>query len=222
GMTETSGVATLNTTRTNRIGTVGPPLPGVGLRISETGEIQVGGPAVFAGYWNDPDKTAATMTGDGWLKTGDAGRIGNDGALTMTRRLKDSIITAGGKNVTPAEIESRLKFSPYVADAVVIGDRRRYLTCLVMIDQENVEKFAQANAIPYSDFASLTRAPQVRELIGQVVADTNRDFATAEQIKDFRLIDILLTPEDEELTPTMKLKRAHVDRRHSGLIESMY
>lgn len=222
GMTETSGVATLNTTRTNRIGTVGPPLPGVGLRISETGEIQVGGPAVFAGYWNDPDKTAATMTGDGWLKTGDAGRIGNDGALTITGRLKDIIITAGGKNVTPAEIESRLKFSPYVADAVVIGDRRKYLTCLVMIDQENVEKFAQANAIPYSDFASLTRAPQVRELIGQVVADTNREFAQVEQIKDFRLIDILLTPEDEELTPTMKLKRAHVDRRHSGLIESMY
>ncbi|OWU85131.1 fatty-acid--CoA ligase [Oceanicola sp. 22II-s10i] len=222
GMTETSGVATINTVRDNRIGTVGPALPGVKLKIDDNGELLVGGPCVFGGYWNKPEKTAETMTEDGWLRTGDVGRIGNDGSLTITGRLKDIIITAGGKNITPAEIESKLKFSPYVSDAVVIGDRRKYLTCLVMIDQENVEKFAQDRQIPFSDFASLTRAPEVRELIGGVVAETNKAFAQVEQIKDFRLIDILLTAEDEELTPTMKLKRNFVNQRHAALIDEMY
>ncbi|MBV7407819.1 long-chain fatty acid--CoA ligase [Maritimibacter sp. DP1N21-5] len=222
GMTETGGVATVNTVADNRVGTVGPALPGVDLKITEEGELLVGGPCVFGGYWNKPEKTAETMTEDGWLKTGDVGRIGNDGALTITGRMKDIIITAGGKNITPAEIESKLKFSPYISDAVVIGDKRKYLTCLIMIDQENVEKFAQDGQIPFSDFASLTRAPEVRELIGGVVAATNKDFAQVEQIKDFRLIDILLTAEDEELTPTMKLKRNFVNERHKGLIDEMY
>ncbi|WP_296765301.1 long-chain fatty acid--CoA ligase [Sediminimonas sp.] len=222
GMTETSGVATVNTVEDNHIGTVGPPLPGLGLRIAEDGELQIKGPAVFAGYWNKPEKTAETFTDDGWLRTGDVGRIDNHGCLTITGRLKDIIITAGGKNITPAEIESRLKFSPYISDAVVIGDGRKFLTCLIMIDQENVERFAQDHQIPYADFASLTRAPEVRELIGQVVAETNTAFAQVEQIKDFRLIDILLTAEDEELTPTMKLKRNYVNKRHADLIESMY
>ncbi len=222
GMTETTAVTSVNAVDDNHIGTVGQPLPGANLRIAPDGEIQVHGPLVFAGYWNKPDKTAETFTEDGWLRTGDVGRIDNQGFLTITGRLKDIIITAGGKNITPAEIESRLKFSPYVSDAVVIGDGRKYLTALVMIDQENVEKFAQTKQIPFSDFASLTRAPEVVELIGEVVADTNRDFARVEQIKDFRLIDILLTAEDEELTPTMKLKRNYVNERHKALIDSMY
>lgn len=222
GMTETSGVATVNTLAHNRIGTVGLPSPGTQIRIAPDGEVQIGGPAVFAGYWNMPEKTAETMTEDGWLRTGDVGRVDNEGNLTITGRMKDILITAGGKNITPAEIESKLKFSPYVADAVVIGDKRKYLTCLVMIDQENVERFAQERQIPYADFASLTRAKDVVDLIGQVVSETNKDFAQVEQIKDFRLIDILLTAEDEELTPTMKLKRNYVNERHAGLIESMY
>nr|WP_298497148.1 long-chain fatty acid--CoA ligase [uncultured Maritimibacter sp.] len=222
GMTETGGVATVNTVADNRIGTVGPALPGVEMKITDEGELLIGGPCVFGGYWNKPEKTAETMTEDGWLKTGDVGRIGNDGALTITGRMKDIIITAGGKNITPAEIENKLKFSPYVSDAVVIGDKRKYLTCLIMIDQENVEKFAQDRAVPFSDFASLTRAPEVRELIAGVVAEVNKDFAQVEQIKDFRLIDILLTAEDEELTPTMKLKRNFVNERHKGLIGEMY
>ncbi|MAM60350.1 long-chain fatty acid--CoA ligase [Maritimibacter sp. UBA3975] len=222
GMTETGGVATVNTVDDNNIGTVGKPLPGVELRLDETGELLVGGPCVFAGYWKKPEKTAKTIDEDGWLHTGDIGRIGNDGALTITGRMKDIIITAGGKNITPAEIESKLKFSPYVSDAVVIGDKRKYLTCLIMIDQENVEKFAQDRQIPFSDFASLTRAQEVRDLIGEVVAETNKQFAQVEQIKDFRLIDILLTAEDEELTPTMKLKRNFVNDRHAGLIDQMY
>lgn len=222
GMTETSGVASVNTLGHNRIGTVGQATPGTQLRIAPDGEIQVGGPAVFGGYWNKPEKTAETMTEDGWLRTGDIGRLDNEGNLTITGRLKDIIITAGGKNITPAEIESKLKFSPYISDAVVIGDKRKYLTCLIMIDQENVERFAQERQIPYADFASLTRAKEVVELIGGVVKDVNTQFAQVEQIKDFRLIDILLTAEDEELTPTMKLKRNYVNSRHAGLIDSMY
>ena len=222
GMTETAGVATVNMVGDNHVGTVGPPLPGIELKIDSSGELLVGGPCVFAGYWRKPDKTAETITPEGWLRTGDLGRIDNHGCLTISGRMKDVIITAGGKNITPAEIESRLKFSPYISDAVVIGDRRKYLTCLVMIDQENVEKFAQDRQIPFSDFASLTRAPEVRDLIGAVVAETNKQFANVEQIKDFRLIDILLTAEDEELTPTMKLKRNFVNQRHAALIDEMY
>lgn len=222
GMTETGGVATVNTVEDNNVGTVGKPLPGVKLRLSDEGELLIGGPCVFGGYWRKPEKTAETIDEDGWLHTGDVGRIGNDGALTITGRMKDIIITAGGKNITPAEIESKLKFSPYISDAVVIGDKRKYLTCLIMIDQENVEKFAQDRQIHFSDFASLTRAQEVRDLIGEVVTATNKDFAQVEQIKDFRLIDILLTAEDEELTPTMKLKRNFVNDRHKALIDEMY
>ncbi|WP_373049975.1 AMP-dependent synthetase/ligase [Thalassovita aquimarina] len=222
GMTETAGVATVNTLASNFVGTVGEVLPGTQVRIAPDGEIQLKGPGIFAGYWKKPEKTAETFTEDGWLKTGDVGMMDNHGALKITGRLKDIIITAGGKNITPAEIESKLKFSPYISDAVVIGDRRKYLTCLIMIDQENVERFAQDRQIPYADFASLTRAKEVVDLIGDVVKEVNKSFAQVEQIKDFRLIDILLTAEDEELTPTMKLKRNFVNSRHAALIESMY
>jgi len=221
GATETSGVTTVNTSDDNTIGSVGKPMAGVELKIADDGEILVRGANVFQGYWNMPDKTAETIR-DGWLHTGDVGRIGNNGALTITGRIKDIIITAGGKNVTPAEIESKLKFSPYISDAVVIGDQRKFLSCLVMIDQENVEKFAQDNAIPFADFASLCAAEPVRELIGSEINTVNRDFARVEQIKDFRLIDMLLTAEDDELTPTMKLKRSFVETKHKPLIDSMY
>ena len=222
GMSETAGVATVNLPEANNTGSVGMPNPGVHVRISPEGEIQVKGLNVFKGYLNQPEKTAETFTDDGWLKTGDVGRVDNQGYVTITGRMKDIIITAGGKNITPAEIESRLKFSHYISDAVVIGDRRKYLTCLIMIDQENVEKFAQDNKVPFSDFRSLCRAPQVLDLIKREVEAVNRDFARVEQIKDFRLIDVLLTAEDEELTATMKLKRATVEKRHKALIDDMY
>ncbi len=222
GMTESAGLISVNTIERNRLGSVGPVIPGAKARIGEGGEVQYKGGNCFLGYWRKPDKTAETYTSDGWLRTGDVGRIDEDGFLYITGRLKDIIITAGGKNITPAEIENRIKFSPYVSDAVVIGDRRKYLTCLVMIDRENVEKFAQDNRIPFSDFASLTRAPEVRQLIAEVIEEVNRDFARVEQIKDFRLIDVLLDAEDEELTATMKLKRAVIERKYKDLIDEMY
>jgi len=222
GMTENAGLATVNLPEDNKLGTVGKPVPGFQVRIAGDGEIQTFGLNNFQGYWRNNEKTAETFTEDGWLRTGDVGRLDEDGFLTITGRLKDIIITAGGKNITPAEIESRLKFSHYVSDAVVIGDRRKYLTCLIMIDQENVEKFAQDQKIPFSDFASLCAAPEVVALIRQEVETVNREFARVEQIKDFRLINVLLTAEDEELTATMKLKRSFVEKKHKALIDEMY
>lgn len=222
GMSESAGIISLNMTGHNKVGTVGRVVPGGQLRIGEGNEIQYKAANVFQGYWKQPEKTEETIDPEGWLKTGDVGLIDNSGYLKITGRLKDIIITAGGKNITPAEIENKLKFSPYISDAVVIGDRRKYLVCLIMIDQENVEKFAQDGRIPFGDFASLCSAPEVQELIGDVVDTVNSEFSRVEQIKAFRLIDVLLTAEDDELTATMKLKRSFVETKHKALIDQMY
>ncbi|SHJ81883.1 long-chain acyl-CoA synthetase [Shimia gijangensis] len=222
GMTETAGLATMNTRHENTVGTIGMPIPGYDLRIADDGEIQTKGLNNFQGYWRNNEKTAETFTDDGWLRTGDVGSVNDAGFVTITGRLKDIIITAGGKNITPAEIESRLKFSHYISDAVIIGDRRKFLTALIMIDQENVEKYAQDQKVPFSNFASLCAAKEVKDLIEAEVKSVNKEFARVEQIKDFRLIDVLLTAEDEELTATMKLKRSYVEKAHSHLIEEMY
>ncbi|WP_424988339.1 AMP-dependent synthetase/ligase [Microbulbifer sp. S227A] len=222
GMTESSGVIAINSDGNNRVGTVGRVLPGARIRVTPEGEVQYKAGNVFQGYWNNPEKTAETFTGDGWLRTGDVGTIDDDGYLKITGRLKDIIITAGGKNITPAEIENKLKFSPYISDVVVIGDKRKFLTCLVMIDQENVEKFAQDKRVPFSNYASLCAAKEVQDLIRDTIHEVNKEFARAEQIKDFRLIDILLSADDDELTPTMKLKRSFVETKHGALISQMY
>ena len=222
GLTESTGVVSVNRLDAFRLGSVGPAVPGVTVRIAEGGEIQMKGANIFAGYWKQPEKTAETLTEDGWLRTGDVGEIDAEGFVTITGRSKDIIITAGGKNITPSELENRLKFSPYILDAVLIGDQRKFLSALIMIDQENVEKFAQDNRIPFSDFASLCAAPAVTALIKDVIDGVNEDFARVEQIKDFRIIDVLLTAEDDELTATMKLKRGFVEKKYKPLIESMY
>ena len=187
-----------------------------------TGEILVRGPNVFMGYLNLPEKTAETIDADGWLHTGDVGTVDAEGVFRITDRMKDIIITAGGKNITPSEWENELKFSPYVTDAVVIGDKRAYLTVLIMIDQENVEKFAQDHDVPFSNYASLTRAPEVRALIQGEIDKVNTKFARVEQIKKFHLLESQLTAEDEELTPTMKLKRKLVQQKYAPQIEAMY
>jgi long-chain acyl-CoA synthetase len=221
GLTETSGVASMTRAGRRKIGSVGQALPNTQVRISPVGEILVRGGHIFQGYFNDPDKTREAIV-DGWLHTGDVGVLDEDGFLRITDRMKDIIITAGGKNITPSEIENQLKFSPYIADAIVIGDRRKYLACLVMIDHENVAKYAQSRGVPFTNYASLCRAHDVVALIGSEVDKVNREFARVEQVKKFRLIDIQLTPEDEELTPTMKLKRKLVSEKYASLIESMY
>ena len=178
-------------------------------------------PGVIQGYWNKPEKTAETFR-QGWLHSGDVGRIDDDGYVYIVDRLKDIIITAGGKNITPSEIENQLKFSPYVSDAVVVGDRKPFLTCLVMIDQENVTKFAQDNDVPFTNYTSLCHTQAVQDLISNEIDQVNSKFARVETIKKFRLIDQLLDPEDDELTPTMKLKRKVVHEKYADLISEMY
>mgnify|MGYP000712278904 CR=1 FL=1 len=187
-----------------------------------TSEILVRGPNVFMGYLNLPEKTAETIDADGWLHTGDVGTVDEDGFFRITDRMKDIIITAGGKNITPSEFENELKFSPYITDAVVIGDKRPYLTVIIMIDQENVEKFAQDNDVPFSNYASLTRTAEVQQLIQDIIDGVNKKFARVEQVKKFWLLDTQLSAEDEELTPTMKLKRKLVQTKYAEQIEAMY
>ena len=174
------------------------------------------------GYLNLPDKTAEALDADGWLHTGDVGEVDADGYFRITDRMKDIIITAGGKNITPSEFENELKFSPYITDAVLIGDQRPYLTAIIMIDQDNVEKFAQDHDVPFSNYASLTQSQAVLDLIQSVVDQANAQFARVEQVKKFWLLDTQLSAEDEELTPTMKLKRQLVQKKYAPHIEAMY
>ncbi|SFU98570.1 long-chain acyl-CoA synthetase [Polaromonas sp. YR568] len=223
GMTETCGAASGVPASCMRPGSIGPAAGYNEMRLDPaTGEILVRGTNVFMGYLNQPEKTAEALDAEGWLHTGDVGVMDEQGFFRITDRMKDIIITAGGKNVTPSELENELKFSPYITDAVVIGDRRAYLTVIIMIDQENVEKFAQDADIPFSNYASLTRATEVQELIQSEIDRVNKKFARVEQIKKFFLLDTQLTAEDEELTPTMKLKRKLVEQKYAPQIEAMY
>jgi long-chain acyl-CoA synthetase len=221
GQTETVGGVTFNPQGRIKPGSIGIALPPAEVKVSPEGELLVRGPTMFMGYLNQPQKTAETLK-DGWVHTGDVGRVDEEGYFYITDRMKDIIITAGGKNITPSEFENQLKFSPFITDAVVIGDKRPFLVALVMIDHENVERYAQDHAIPFSNFASLCRRPEIQELIQKELDRVNEQFARVEQVKKFRLIEQKLTAEDEELTPTMKLKRSLVNAKYKDLIESMY
>ena len=221
GMTETAGVGTAFYSREIKLGHVGRAVNDSEVRIAQDGEILFKGPGVFCGYLNKPEQTKETLI-DGWLHTGDVGEIDNYGNLKITDRKKDIIITAGGKNISPSEIENELKFSPFISDAVVIGDKRKFLSCLIMIDEENVMKHAQDNDIPFSNFESLCKSEEIVSLIDDEVNKVNKKFASVEQVKKFSLIDIQLTAEDDELTPTMKLKRKFINQKYGDIIESMY
>lgn len=223
GMTETGAAMTAMPADGIRPGTIGRAASYAQVRLDpETKELQVRADSVFMGYLNLPEKTAEVFDEGRWLKTGDVGAVDEDGYFKIIDRMKDIIITAGGKNITPSELENELKFSPYIIDAVVIGDRRPFLTCIIMIDQENVEKFAQDNNVPFSNYASLTKAQEIKELIEEEVEKVNKKFARVEQIKKLWLLDVQLSAEDEELTPTMKLKRNLVEKKYAAQIEAMY
>jgi long-chain acyl-CoA synthetase len=223
GQTESCGASTWMPWDRIKPGSIGQACYFNEVRVDEkTGELLIRGPNVFMGYLNQPEKTAETVDAEGWLHTGDVGTVDADGFFRITDRMKDIIITAGGKNITPSEFENELKFSPYVTDAVLIGDKKPFLTVLVMIDQENVERFAQDHDVPFSNYTSLTRAKEVQDLIWLEIESVNRKFARVEQVKKFRLIETQLTAEDEELTPTMKLKRKLVQQKYAALIEGMY
>ncbi|HET9735079.1 MAG TPA: AMP-binding protein [Burkholderiales bacterium] len=221
GQTESCGAITSNPAGRVKPGSIGPQMAHAQVKLSPENELLARGPCVFMGYLNQPEKTAETLK-DGWLHTGDVGKVDEEGFFYITDRMKDIIITAGGKNITPSEFENQLKFSPYITDAVVIGDRRPYLVALVMVDHENVEKFAQDHAIPFTNYASLCRRPEIIALIQGEIDKVNQRFARVEQVKKFRLLETKLTAEDEELTPTMKLKRKLVNEKYKDLVESMY
>ena len=221
GMTETAGVGTAFYTREIKTGFVGRAVNQSEVKIAEDGEILFKGPGVFCGYLNKPEQTNEALV-NGWLHTGDVGQLDNYGNMKITDRKKDIIITAGGKNISPSEIENELKFSPFISDAVIIGDKRKFLSCLIMIDEENVIKFAQDNDVPFSNFESLCLRKEIVDLIDNEIAKVNKNFANVEQVKKFSLIDIQLTAEDDELTPTMKLKRKFINEKYNSIIESMY
>jgi long-chain acyl-CoA synthetase len=223
GMTENSAVATANRPGRVKVGTVGEPQPGGELRLDEeTGEILTRHPGVFKGYWNKPDKTSEVLEPDGWLHTGDVGEWVDGTHLRIVDRLKDILITSGGKNVSPSEIENSLKFSPYVREAVVVGDRRAYLTALVGVELDTVGDWAQRHRIPYTTYRDLSEKPEVLRLVQQVIADTNQRLARVETIRKFRVIPKELDHEDGELTATQKVKRAAIAAAFGDLIEDMY
>jgi long-chain acyl-CoA synthetase len=202
---------------------VGEPWPGIGLRIDEaTGEIQTKHPGNFKGYWNKPEATAETMTGDGWLMTGDVGEWVDGTHVKIIDRIKHIIITSGGKNVSPSEIENALKTSPYVKEAMVVGDRKKYLTALIGIEYETVGDWALRRNIPYTTYRDLSEKPEVVELVREVVDRANEQFSSVEQIKKFRLLPKELDHEDGELNATQKLKRRAMEERFQELVESMY
>lgn len=200
---------------------VGPPLPGVEVRIAQDGEILVKGGNVFMGYYRNPEATAESLV-DGWLYSGDVGELDDRGFLTITDRKKDLIITAGGKNIAPQNIENQLKFSPYVNDAIVIGDRMKFLTALIVLDEENVIQYAQDHKIPFTTYESLTQTPEIVELIRKEVESMNATLAHAETVKKFTIVPKKLYEEDGEVTPTMKVKRKYINERFADLIEAMY
>ena len=223
GMTENTAVATANFPGRIKLGTVGEPYPGIGFRLDpETSEIQTKHAGVFAGYWGKPDKTAETMTDDGWLMTGDVGEWVDGTHVKIVDRIKHIIITSGGKNISPSEIENSLKTSPYVKEAMVIGDGRKYLSALIGIEYETVGDWALRQNLPYTTYRDLSEKPEVVELIQEVVDQTNEKFASVEQIKQFRLLPKELDHEDGELTATQKLKRGAMLDTFGELVESMY
>ena len=223
GMTENAAVATCNFAGRMKLGTVGEPYADIELRIDDaTGEIQTKHAGVFAGYWNKPEKTAETFTTDGWLMTGDVGVWVDGTHVKIVDRIKHIIITSGGKNISPSEIENSLKTSPYVKEAMVIGDGRKFVTALIGIELDTVGDWALRQSIPYTTYRDLSEKEEVIELVSKVVDATNTRFARVEQIKKFRMLPKELDHEDGELTATQKLKRNAMEEMFGDLVESMY
>ena len=221
GMTENTAVATIVPADELYLGSVGKALPLSEVRIAKDGEILTRSDGTFKGYFKNPEATKETII-DGWLHTGDIGHIDEFGHLWITDRKKDIIITAGGKNLSPSEIENRIKISPYVREAMVIGDKRKYLTALIGIESDTVGDWATRQGIPYTTYEDLSSKDEVNELVSMIITDANEDFAQVETVKYFKLIPIELDHEDGQLTATQKVKRAAITEQFAELIESMY
>ena len=221
GLTECTTACSTNRPDVYRFGTVGRPLPGFEIAIADDGEILVRSETVFQGYFKDPEATAEVLTPDGWLRTGDIGELDDDGFLRITDRKKDILVTAGGKNVAPQNIENELKMSKYVSQALVVGDKRPYVAALITLDPDEISRWAAAQGIN-RDVASLAADERVHELLQQVVDDANRERSRFEQVKRFAILPRDFTMADGEITPTLKLRRRAVIDHFEGEIEALY
>jgi long-chain acyl-CoA synthetase len=221
GQTESSGICVLHPDGEVKPETVGRPTPGTEVRLSDTGEILIRGESVFLGYYKNPEATARALE-DGWLHTGDAGLLDEDGHLVMIDRLRDVLPLADGSRFSPALIENKLKFSPYIREVVVMGENRPYIIALIQIDLGNVANWAESNRLPFTTFKDLAHKPEVYALITKEVARVNEDLPKVAQIRRFALFDKELHADDEELTRTQKVRRATVGEKYAELIEALY
>ena len=220
GMSETAATGTLNPLTAPRYGTIGPAVPGAEVRVSDDGELLVRGPMLFDGYWNNPEATARALV-DGWLHTGDLATVDDDGYVTIVGRTKDIIITAGGKNIAPANLENDLRRSPWISQVVLHGDRRPYLVALITLDPETVLPWARAHGLP-EDLTALAAEPAVRDLVQQAVDQANTAYSRVGQIKKFVLLGHDLSQRNGEITPTLKVRRAVVHRRYAEQFDRLY
>ncbi len=221
GMTETTALGTVNRNGRVKLGTIGEPLDGCEIRIADDGEILTRHPAVFQGYFKNPEATAEAIDEDGWLRTGDVGEW--DGThVKIVDRKKDIIITAGGKNISPSELENRLKVSPFIKEVMVIGDRRKFISAMIGIEFDVVSNWAQRKGITFTTYRDLSEKQEVIDLIRKQVDEANLDFARVEQIKKFVLIPKELDHDQGELTATQKIKRKVLADQFADLIEGMY
>jgi long-chain acyl-CoA synthetase len=221
GLSETSGPMTWTPFRV-KVGTVGPPLPGVEVKLADDGEVCCRGGNIFRGYLNAPDKTAEVLDDDGWFRSGDIGVLDEDDYLTIVDRKKELIITAGGKNVSPANLEAALKAGPLIGQACVVGDNKPYVAALLVLDTEVAPAWAKARGIDVTNPAELVRHPEVLDEVEREVSEANARFASAEQVKRWTLLGEEWLPDSEELTPTMKLKRRGVHRKYADEIAALY
>jgi long-chain acyl-CoA synthetase len=222
GMTESSAPATLNLPGRRTAGSVGPRLPGVEIALAEDGEVLIRGDNVTSGYYKEPERTADTVDNDGWLHTGDIGRLDAEGFLFIVDRKKELIVTSGGKNISPANIEALLKSHPLIAQAAAIGDGRKYIAALIVLDAEAAEQWAKDNGVPFADLASFGRGERVRAVIQRAVDDTNQRLSSVEAIKRWSILPTEWTVDSEELTPTLKLKRRVIGEKYHDEIEALY
>ncbi len=222
GLTETSPVLSVNRPEKRRLGTVGPPVPGVEIRIAPDGEILARGPNIMKGYFNNPEATADVIDSEGWFHTGDIGEIDADGFLKITDRKKDIIINAYGKNIAPQPLEALLKSSPYVATPVLLGDRRRYLSALIAPNFDRIENEARAMGVKFASHEELIADPRIKQLFQNEIDRFNRNLDRQEKIRRFTLLPRDFTQEEDEMTPTMKVKRKNIDKKYKPLIDAMY
>src|SRR5947208_2714155 len=221
GLTETTGIGCVNTPDAFKFGTVGRPAPGVDVKTGDEGELLMKGPNVFKEYWRNDEATRETFTDDGWFRTGDVGEIDDEGFVKITGRMKDIIITAGGKNLTPANIENELKQSRWISQAVMHGDRRPFPVALITLDEEEIIPWAKEQGLP-TDVAELAENDKIRDLVQGCLDEVNSNHAQVAQIKKFKILDHDLSQETGELTPTLKVKRNVVNDKYAGLVDTLY